>query len=261
MSCILRIIFGHKLYIYYIPIKSVVKYNNFMENQNNIKVWVLIIGILLICSLSSLAVVLFVNQGVRSAQEALSPLNDFTGNLSTQVSQVLNPTPTVIPDPVTIIAQVRTLARLETIQYSVEKVITAEVGQGAFRSLFGDRLLFIAHGVVIAGVDMMRIAPEDLYVENDVLYIHLPDAEIFIATLDNEKSYVYDRDTGFLTHGDVNLETTARRAAEDAIEKAAIQDGILNQAGVNAENYLYRLLMDLGYPDVIFVKTEPTPQK
>lgn len=227
-----------------------------METNNNIKIWVLIIGILLIFIASAVMVVILVNRGVQGAQDALAPINEFTGNLSTQVAQVLNPTPTIVPDPVTIISKVRTLARLETIQYSVEKVITAEIGQNAFKSLFGDRLLFIAHGVVIAGVDLMKISPDDLWLKNDVLYVRLPDAEIFIATLDNEKSYVYDRETGLLTHGDINLETNARRVAEEEIEKAAIQDGILEQAGVNAENYLYRLLRDLGYPDVIFEKVE-----
>jgi hypothetical protein len=231
-----------------------------MENRSNLKIWVLIIGILFICGLSALAVVLFVNQGVQDAQKALDPINDFTGSLGTQVSRALNPTPTVVPDPVTIISQVRTLARLETIQYSVEKVISAEVGQGMFRSLFGDRLLFIAHGVVIAGVDLTKIGPNDLWVENDVLYVRLPEPEIFFATLDNDKSYVYDRETGLLTHGDVNLETTARQAAEQEIGKAAFEDGILEQAGVNAENYLYRLLRDLGYPDVIFEKSVSTPE-
>ena len=47
--------------------------------------------------------------------------------------------------------------------------------------------------------------------------------------------------------------------AEEEIEKAALEDGILTQANQNAENYMYRLLRDLGYPEVIFVKAEPTP--
>jgi hypothetical protein len=98
-----------------------------------------------------------------------------------------------------------------------------------------------------------------MWVEDGVLYVRLPEPELFIATLDNDKSYVYDRTTGLLTHGDVNLETTARRAAESEIEKAAIEDGILDQAGKNAESFMYRLLRDLGYPEVIFVKPEPTP--
>jgi hypothetical protein len=230
-----------------------------MNNNNNLRGWVLTVGILLIVFLAAIAVVSIVRQSIQQAQQAIQPVNDITSNLGTQVAIVLNPTPTVLPDPVTVIYQVRTLARLETIQYSVEKVITAETGQGVFAPLFGDKLLFVAHGVVIAGVDMMKIGPEDLWLENGVLYVRLPEPEIFIATLDNDKSYVYDRETGILTHGDVNLETTARQAAEEEIESAALEDGILEQARINAEAYLYRLLRDLGYDEVIFLEPEVAP--
>jgi hypothetical protein len=110
----------------------------------------------------------------------------------------------------------------------------------------------VAHGIVIAGVDLEKLTPENMELRNGALYVRLPDSEIFLTTLDNDKSYVYNRDTGLLTHGNINLESDARRAAEDEIEKAALEDGILEQAQRNAENYLYRLLRDLGYPEVIF---------
>ncbi len=193
----------------------------------------------------------------KTVSQALEPVNQVANSVDTQmtqVAQVLHPTPTVIPDPVTIVHDVRSLARLETVQYTIEKVVTAEQGQNVFAPLFGDKLLFVAHGVVIAGVDLRKLGPDDLRVENGVLYVTLPPAEVFVATLDNEKSYVYDRDTGLLTKGDVNLETTARRAAEQAIEEAAIEDGILDTAQQNAENYLERLFRSLGYPDVFFEK-------
>lgn len=195
----------------------------------------------------------------QTVQQAVAPIGDTTGTLSTQVAQVLNPTPTILPSPQTIIHQVRPLARLETIQYSIEKVVTAQTGQGALAGLFGDKLLFVAHGTVIAGVDMAKLTPNDLWLQGDVLYVRLPDAEIFIATLDNEKSYVYDRDTGLLTKGDVNLESAARRAAEQAIADAALEDGILALAQQNAETYLERLLRALGYPQVVFVQATPVP--
>ncbi|UCH59507.1 MAG: DUF4230 domain-containing protein, partial [Anaerolineales bacterium] len=189
----------------------------------------------------------------------VQPVNAMTSNLATQVARVLNPTPTILPDPVTIIHGVRDLARLETISYTVEKVITAETRQGPFGFLFGDRLMLVAHGLVVAGVDLAKLTPEDLNVKIGVLYVTLPEAEIFVATLDNEKSYIYDRDTGILTYGDVNLETTARQAAEAEIEKAALEDGILDKAQINAESYLYRLFRELGYPEVIFTSPTPTP--
>lgn len=223
-----------------------------MEKRNSLALYVfgiLVIGTVL---LIGLLLVNTVEQGMRQAQSAIQPLSDLTQNVSTQVAQVLNPTPTIIPDPVTIIHSVRSIARLETIQYSVEKVITAESGQGAFGFLFGDRLLLVAHGVVIAGVDLEKLSPQDLRLENGVLYMRLPEAEIFIATLDNAKTYVYDRETGVLTKGNIQLETEARRAAEEEIRKAALEDGILTQANRNAQAYLLRLFLQLGYRDVIF---------
>jgi hypothetical protein len=155
---------------------------------------------------------------------------------------------------------VRALARLETIQYSVEKIMTGEVNQGALEFLFGDRLLFVAHGVVIAGVDLGKIEPDDVWLDDQGrVYMRLPEPEIFVATLDNEKSYVYDRETGLLTHGDLDLEAAVRRAAEAEIEQAALEDGILDQARLNAENYLFRLLRSLDFNDVIFVPRDATP--
>lgn len=212
-------------------------------------------------SLVLIMIVLIVAIGAYAAvSSVLGTVNQFgnvAADISTEIAQVLNPTPTILPDPVTIIRSVRSLARLETIQYSIEKIITAEVGQGVFGFLVGDRLLFVAHGDVIAGIDLEKLAPEDLWVIDGILYVDLPTAEIFIATLDNDLSYVYDRDTGLFTKGNIELETLARKAAEEEILKAAITSGILVQAKINAENYLWRLFNTLGYPEIIFVKPPP----
>lgn len=105
---------------------------------------------------------------------------------------------------------------------------------------------------MIAGIDLNKLDPEDLEVKGGVLYVTLPEAEIFITALDNEQSYVYDRDTGLFTHGEVNLETEARRAAEQEIERSALEDGILDLAEKNAISFLDRLFRDLGYPVVVF---------
>ena len=214
---------------------------------------ILIIGVVVVAAY-------FIVQTVReSAQAATAPfqqVNQANQALQTQVSNLLNPTPTIIPDPVTYINEVRALSRLETIQYSVEKVITGETGGGTFQTLFGDKILFVGHGTVIAGIDLQKLQPEDMRFENGVLTVRLPPAEVFIATLDNEKSYVYDRDTGILAKPDVNLETLVRQSAEQEILKAAIEDGILEQAQLNAEAYLFKFFAALGYPNTIFISDQ-----
>lgn len=210
-------------------------------------VFLVLIGVVLFLVIS-VAVLL------RGVQEATQPVIELQQGVSTEVSRLLHPTPTIIPDPVTIIQEVQSLARLETIQYSVEKVITAETRQGPFGFLFGDRLLLVAHGSVIAGVDLAEITERDISIdEMGAVTFRLPPAEIFIAALDNEQTYVYDREVGFLRRGDVELESAARLAAEEEILEAALSDGILEQAQVNAEAYLFRLLRSLGFSNVRFI--------
>jgi hypothetical protein len=220
-----------------------------MKNTLNTIFSILIIIVLV-------AGVYFIVQTMReTAAAATAPfqgIQQANDSMQTQVAQLLNPTPTIIPDPVTYINEIRALARLETIQYSIEKVIKAEVGQGDLGFAFGDKLLFVAHGIVIAGIDMEKLQPEDMRLDNSLLTVKLPPAEIFIATLDNEKSYVYDRETGILTKGNQDLETLARQSAEDEIRKAALEDGILTQAQTNGEAYLQKFFMALGFKTVIF---------
>jgi hypothetical protein len=194
----------------------------------------------------------FVNTLQRTTDRVMAPVEHANQVLQTQVAGLLNPTPTVIPDPVTIINEVRSLARLETIQYTVEKVITAEIGQDRFRLLFGDRLLFVARGEVIAGIDLGRLTSKDLWLSGERLHVRLPEPEIFVSALDNRRSYVYDRDTGFLRREVIDLETLARQTAEEEILKAALEDGILETAKINAENFLEGFFGHLGYDQVEF---------
>ncbi len=222
------------------------------------KGWLMVVGVLVIVALVGFGLVWVIFDTIQST---VRPVTSMTGELATQISSVLNPTPTILPSPITVIRDMRSLARLETIQFTVEKVITAEKNQGALESLFGDRLIFVAHGNVIAGIDMAKLGAGDLDYRDGLLVVRLPQPEVFVSALDNEKSYVYDRDTGLLTKGDIHLEFAARLSAEKEIEKAAIEDRILELARQNAESYLSRLLGDLGFPDVIFEyeEIEATP--
>jgi hypothetical protein len=222
------------------------------------KGWFFVVGILAIMMVIMLA---FVWAMYNMLQKTVSPVQSMTGELATQVSSALNPTPTILPSPLTIIRDVRSLARLETIQFTVEKVITAEKNQeNVISRLFGDKLILVAHGDVVAGFDLSKVGADDIEVKDGILVLSLPEPEVFITALDNQKSYVYDRDTGLLTKGDIHLESAARAVAEDEIEAAAVEDGILELARQNGEVYLSRLLSNLGYPEVIFEYPEQALQ-
>jgi hypothetical protein len=195
---------------------------------------------------------------ISTLRRLTEPLAQVEQVLEDQFTRITQPTPTIIPDPVTIIREAVSLSRLETASYTIEKVITAETGQGPFSFLFGDRLILVAHGQVIAGVDLSRMGSDDIIVaDEDTIFVVLPPAEVFVATLDNKKSYVYDRDTGVIGLNPA-LETTARQAAEDEILAAALEDGILEMAQANAEGYMRQLILGLGFEKVIFAQSIST---
>ncbi len=169
------------------------------------------------------------------------------------------PTPTIYASAATVVERVQKLSRLETASYHIEKVITAESGQGPLGFLFGDKLLLVAYGQVIAGVDLGSIRPQDVQVTPDgTVYVVLPPPEVFVATLDNSRTYVYDRRTGVMGMNP-QLETAARQEAERMILQAALEDGILEKAEENAREVLRALLWSMKFEHVIFVDSLPTP--
>lgn len=150
-----------------------------------------------------------------------------------------------------VIKEIQSLNRLETASYTVEKIIEAGTNGNAFQNiLFGDRLLLIAHGKVVAGVDLSRISDEDVRVDGDTLNLHLPNTEVFSATLDNDQTKVYDRDQGLLARGDTDLETQARQAAESSIRQAACDSGILSEAATNARLQLQQMYALAGFEHI-----------
>ncbi|NLF51431.1 MAG: DUF4230 domain-containing protein [Leptolinea sp.] len=216
----------------------------------------LLLFVMVVILLSGAGLLYMIGRQIEEIEDrTIGPVQQINQDMATRVARFLEPTPTIIADPVSIIHEVRSLARLETIQYSVEKVIRADSGREEVKTLFGDKLLFVAHGEVIAGVDMAKLQVDDVVLEGDVVSIRLPDAEVLVTRLDNDKSYVYDRQTGLLVRPDTQLETLARQTAEDEIYQTAIEDGILKQARTNAENFIDRLIRSLGYDEVIFIES------
>ena len=154
-------------------------------------------------------------------------------------------------DQPTVIRQIRELQRLETVSYTVDKIVSGERENPVLPSfLAGDRLLLVVHGEAIAGVDLSKLQPSDVVVNRQSVSIHLPPAEIFTVRLDNAKTRVYSRDTGLFSTPDPNLEGEARQEAERQIQAAALQDGILKTADNNARQTLTTLLTGLGFGNV-----------
>jgi uncharacterized protein DUF4230 len=151
----------------------------------------------------------------------------------------------------TVVRQIQQLQRLETVTYTMDKIISGERDNPYLpKFLAGDRLLLVVHGQVIGGVDLAKVQPSDVVVHGETITFRLPQAEVFSTVIDNGKTRVYSRDTGLFTSPDPNLESEVRQEAERQLQLAALQDGILKSADQNARNTLTSMLKGFGFSQV-----------
>ncbi|HEY0701944.1 MAG TPA: DUF4230 domain-containing protein [Candidatus Acidoferrales bacterium] len=151
----------------------------------------------------------------------------------------------------TVVRQIQQLQRLETVTYTMDKIISGERDNPYLpKFLAGDRLLLVVHGEVVAGVDLAKVQPADVVVHNGSITFHVPQSEIFSTRIDNGKTRVYSRDTGLFTSPDPNLESEVREEAERQLQEAATQDGILKSADQNARSTLTSMLKGFGFTQV-----------
>jgi hypothetical protein len=172
-------------------------------------------------------------------------------------------TPTATPTPATLILRIRALSRLETIQYSMETIIEGGNDPGGLLSFLGigkEKLVLIARGQVVGGVDFGLMEEDDIVVNSQKVTLYLPPAEVLVSKLDNKRTGVYEYERGLFTRRDIQLESELRARAEEELVRRAVEDGILMQAETNAKAYLLLLLRTLGFTEVEFQpKIVPQP--
>jgi hypothetical protein len=153
----------------------------------------------------------------------------------------------------TIVNRIQQLQRLETVVYTMDKVVSGEKENPILPNfLAGDRLLMVVHGEVVAGVDFSGLKSGDVAVDQRKVILRLPSAQVFSTRIDNERTKVYSRQTGLLVPVDPNLETQVRQESERQMQQAALVDGILKTADTNARSTLTSLLHGLGFERVEF---------
>lgn len=213
---------------------------------------------LVLGGLVTLIILLFVLRGT------VSSIGDFFSASTPDIAALIaTPTPTVRVNAAAVVQRVQRLNRLETTSYTIEKVIESEqtsnvpwIGDW----LSGDRLLLVAHGTVVAGIDLSQLRPEDVLVAPDgsTVTVRLPQVEIFSATLDNNQTRVYDRQRGWFAPDNKDLETLARQTAEAEILKAACEDGIMQRAHQDSQRTMEQFLSLLDV-DAVIIEAAPVP--
>jgi len=163
------------------------------------------------------------------------------------------PTPTtvILPPAIDVISR---QPRLQSTSYFLSTVADARQKVGLLQQ--EQRLILVACGKVIAGIDLSQITAGDIRTNATSVVITLPPAEIFDTLLiegsNSPCTYVAFRTDGILLEAARDLETIARRQVVEQFRQTALAQGILNSAAENAKTELRRLLFLVGYQSVEF---------
>lgn len=157
-------------------------------------------------------------------------------------------------DTTAVVTEMRSLNRWETASFTIEKIIDSGTDGNVFQQfLFGNRILLIAQGNVIAGFDLSHFSQDDITIQGTSIELKLPAPQILVASIDNTKTKVYDRKQGLLVPSDNNLESTAFATAQNSVRAAACQEGILAKASANAKSQLTSLFSSFHFTKITII--------
>jgi hypothetical protein len=153
----------------------------------------------------------------------------------------------------TLVQEIRALARLETAASTMQQGVEGERSVSPLPTgLVGDRILFVAQGEAIAGVDLAGLRPEDVRAVEGRVHVRLPEPTIFTVHLDEANCHVYDRTVGWLTRPDPLLESHVRQRAIERLTEAARDRGLLLTARENAQKTIATFLRTMDAREVVF---------
>ena len=160
-----------------------------------------------------------------------------------------------------VVERVQEVSELTTAVFTMEAVVPARSDRKLGELTIGKtNLLYVAYGEVRAGVNLEALTTADVTpsVTGKQIKLTLPPPELFSTTIDVSRSSVYDYDRGFFGPDRApQLQTLAQQEAKVKIERAACEQGILEQANDRAALTVTQLLQAAGFTEVT-IETTPS---
>lgn len=161
-------------------------------------------------------------------------------------------------NPMVVIARLRKISQWATASATVNTIYQHESHGNTWRPwrwLVNDKLLLVAYGEFVAGINLQNITREDVTITGasaNVISIRLPHPEILTPSgngLNEEQTYVYARSSGIFSPKK-DTETQARRAALQSLREKAASGGLLQEAADSVYLQLEALLKAMGYTEI-----------
>lgn len=161
-----------------------------------------------------------------------------------------------------IVDRLKTLSELHTALGVVQTIVTSSQDSKILGMQVGaTKLIYVASGQIRAGINLSKLTPSSITVENNRLHLLLPAPEILDTKLDVENSYVYDVSKSLVAPDGLKLQSEAQKKAVEAIKETALKCGVLGAAAEQARTVLGAILSMAGFDSVDVIVTQSEIQR
>lgn len=155
------------------------------------------------------------------------------------------------------ISMLQEIEELGTVEYTVTKVVKADDNKTWFK--LGERkILITCEAIVKAGINLKELNHNNISRSGKKITIQLPPPKILSVNIPPEKINVAFEKVNMLRDQFTGKERNALMVqAELQIKNSSVQLGIIEQAKINTQLLLSRLLLQLGFDKVVLSYDKP----
>ncbi len=147
-----------------------------------------------------------------------------------------------------MVQRITSIGKLELVKYTMKDIVE----QKEIHSILPDsKVLFLAVGEVTACIDLTKVTKSDIQQSRDSVIVYLPQPEICNASLDHQKSKVYDISGAWFQESAKNMVESVYKIAEAKILNNARQMNVLGMARQNAQLIFKPLLENISGKKVV----------
>jgi hypothetical protein len=153
-------------------------------------------------------------------------------------------------NPVDKVLKIKELSQLGTVEFKVSKIISGTDDLSWYK-VGGRKILFSCEALIKAGIDFSKLKKEDISIENKLVSLKLPKAEIIYIKIDHNTIKEEYKETGMFRSEFSNKEKDELLVlGEKSINEALPNMGIIVSAESNAKLFLNSYLKASGFKDV-----------
>ena len=153
-----------------------------------------------------------------------------------------------------IVQKIISIGKLELVKYTMKDIVE----QKEVHPILPDsKVLFLAVGEVTACIDLTKVKKSDITQQADTIIVYLPEPEICNASLDHQKSKIYDISGSWFQENTKNMVESVYKIAEAKILDNAKQMNVIGMARQNAQLIFKPLLENISGKKVL-LRFKPT---